>query len=272
MDMLLGIAVIVAAYLIGSVPAAQIVARYTKDVDLRDVGSGNVGASNVWQSVERWLVIPVGLFQIAQGFAAVMLARLAGMGDGVQVACGLAAVVAHDWNPWLGFTGGRGIGQTIGVLAALSWPSLAVFIVVSVAGVIAGAVPQFVAIALFAAPFGEAFWGDSAAVAWGGLLLAVVAIVKRVLANARPGPEQPVPDVYLNRLAYDRDVPDRDGWVRRGLPSGAAGRSETAATSVTGRARTATTQPARTSRPHAGSTATAPREEQPEHPAPPPGR
>jgi glycerol-3-phosphate acyltransferase PlsY len=216
--MLIGLVVVIVGYVIGSIPVAQLVSRYTKDVDLREVGSGNVGASNVWQSVERWLVIPVGLAQIAQGFAAVMIARLADAGDGAQALAGIAAVVAHDWNPWLSFSGGRGIGQTIGVLLALSWQSLAVFTGVSLIGVAVGWIPQFVAIALFAAPFGEAFFGDSAAVAWAGLALAVIALLKRVLGNARPAPGEPQPDVWVNRLVYDRDVPGRDAWVRRGLP------------------------------------------------------
>jgi glycerol-3-phosphate acyltransferase PlsY len=216
--MLIGLVVVIVGYVIGSIPVAQLASRYTKQVDLREVGSGNVGASNVWQSVERWLVIPVGLAQIAQGFAAVMIARLADAGDGAQALAGIAAVVAHDWNPWLSFSGGRGIGQTIGVLLALSWQSLAVFTGVSLIGVAVGWIPQFVAIALFAAPFGEAVFGDSAAVAWAGLALALIALLKRVLGNARPAPGEPQPDVWVNRLVYDRDVPGRDAWVRRGLP------------------------------------------------------
>jgi glycerol-3-phosphate acyltransferase PlsY len=218
MNALLGIVALIAAYLLGSIPVAQLVARYTKDVDLRDVGSGNVGASNVWQSLERWLVVPVGLAQVAQGALAVLLAKLFDQGDGMQAVCGIAAVFAHDWNPWLGFTGGRGIGQTIGVLLVLSWQSLGVFIIVSLAGVGLGWIPQFVALGLFAAPFGEIFFGDSAAAAWGAFALAAIAMVKRLLANARPAPDQPVPDVYLNRLVYDRDIRERDAWVRRGLP------------------------------------------------------
>ena len=216
--MLIGLLVVIVGYVIGSIPVAQLVSRYTKNVDLREVGSGNVGASNVWQSVERWLVIPVGLAQIAQGFAAVMIARLADAGDGAEALAGIAAVVAHDWNPWLAFSGGRGIGQTIGVLLALSWQSLAVFTGVSLIGVAVGWIPQFVAIALFAAPFGEAFFGDSAAAAWAAFALALIALVKRVLGNARPAPGEPQPDVWVNRLVYDRDVPGRDAWVRRGLP------------------------------------------------------
>lgn len=217
--MLVGFIAVVLGYAIGSIPVPQLVARFTKGVDLRNVGSGNVGASNVFQSVDRWMVIPVGVLQIAQGFAAVMLARLLDAGDGAEALAGIAAVVAHDWNPWLSFSGGRGIGQTIGVLLALSWQSLAVFTVVSLIGVLVGWIPQFVAIALFAAPFGEAFFGDSAAAAWAGLALAAIALVKRVLGNARPDPHEPQPEVWVNRLVYDRDVPGRDAWVRRGLPS-----------------------------------------------------
>jgi glycerol-3-phosphate acyltransferase PlsY len=217
--MFVGIIAIILGYAIGSIPVPQLVARFTKDVDLRKVGSGSVGASNVFQSVERWMVVPVGLLQIVQGFAAVMLARLLGAGDGGQALGGIAAVVAHNWNPWLGFSGGRGIGQTIGVLLALSWQSLAVFSVVSLIGVLIGWIPQFVAIALFAAPFGEVFFGDSAASAWAGFALAIIALVKRALGNARPAPQEPQPEVWVNRIVYDRDVRGRDAWVRRGLPS-----------------------------------------------------
>jgi glycerol-3-phosphate acyltransferase PlsY len=215
--MLTGFGLIVAAYALGSIPVAQLAARAVKGIDLRDVGSGNAGASNVWQSVERWLVVPVGVTQIVQGLCAVLLARLTGQSDGVQGICGIAAVVANDWNPWLGLAGGRGIGQTIGVLLGLSWPALGVFVTVSLVGVVAGWIPQLVAIALFAAPFGEIAAGGSAAVAWSAFALALIAMVKRVLGNARPDFEQRRPDVWLNRLVYDRDVRDREAWVRRGL-------------------------------------------------------
>ena len=169
MDTAAAVAALILAYAIGSIPVAQLVARYTKDVDLRDVGSGNVGASNIWQSVSKWMTIPVGLAQIAQGLVAVLIAKLFGAGDGVQALCGILAVVAHDWNPWLGFTGGRGIAQTIGVMLALSWQSLGVFTLVSLAGVLTGWIPQFVIIALFAAPYGAVVAGQSAATAWGCL-------------------------------------------------------------------------------------------------------
>src|SRR5438067_7604426 len=112
---MIALAIIVAAYAIGSVPIPYLAGRIAKSVDIRERGSGNVGASNVWQSVSKPLVVPVGLAQIAQGCAGPLIARALGEGAGVQVAGGLAAIVAHNWSPWLRFTGGRGIGPAIGV-------------------------------------------------------------------------------------------------------------------------------------------------------------
>src|SRR5262245_23320028 len=112
--MLASVAAIVVAYAIGSVPVAYLAGRLTAGVDLRERGSGNVGASNIWQSASRWFVVPVGVAQIAQGAAAVLVAIALDQGDGVQAACGVAVVVANDWNLWLRFDGGRGIGATIG--------------------------------------------------------------------------------------------------------------------------------------------------------------
>ena len=69
------LAIIAASYVLGTIPVAWLTGRLAKSVDLRDYGSGNTGASNVWQSVSRALVVPVGLLQIAQGAAGVLLAR-----------------------------------------------------------------------------------------------------------------------------------------------------------------------------------------------------
>src|SRR5207248_10637442 len=143
---------IVAAYMIGSIPIPYLAGRLAMGIDLRERGSGNVGASNVWQTVSKPLVVPVGLAQIAQGCAGPLIARALGEGTGVQVAAGLATVIAHNWSPWLSFTGGRGIGPAIGVLLVLSPVALAVFVVLTLIGVLTKAVPQFMALGLVLAP------------------------------------------------------------------------------------------------------------------------
>jgi glycerol-3-phosphate acyltransferase PlsY len=215
---MLAIAIIAISYVIGSVPIAYLAGHLSRGIDIRDVGSGNVGASNVWQSVSRSLVVPVGLLQIAQGAAGVLIARLSDQPSAVQVTAGLAAIVANDWNPWLGFTGGRGIGQSIGFMLALSPAALVVFIFVSLIGVALRAIPQFVALGLLLAPAAAIVAGQDAPVVIGCLMMLLLAMAKRLAANGVPPEQYARPHVWLYRLVYDRDVRDRDAWVRRGLP------------------------------------------------------
>lgn len=212
-------AAVAAAYLIGSMPIPYLAGRLTKGIDVRQVGSGNVGASNVWQSVSKALVVPVGVAQIAQGLGAVLIAKAAGLGDGGQAAAGIAVLIANDWNPWLRFAGGRGVGQTIGVLLALAPWALGAFIVVALLGVAMKAVPQFVGLALLATPFAAAIAGQPGAIVAGCAVVAAIATLKRVLANGVPDASCARPGVWLIRLVYDRDLRDREAWVRRGLES-----------------------------------------------------
>ncbi len=215
--MLAAAATIAASYLIGSVPAAYLAGRIAKGIDIREYGSGNVGASNVYQSVSKWLVVPVGLAQIGQGCAGVGMAKLAGQPEGVQVAAGLAVVIAHDWCPWLRFTGGRGIGPSIGVLVLLSPVALGVFIGVSVTGVGVRAIPQGTGAGLLLAPFSALAAGQSPAIVAGCAALAAIVMLKRLLANGPPAPEYGRPGVWLTRLVYDRDTRNREAWVRRNV-------------------------------------------------------
>ena len=210
------IGLIVASYAIGSVPVAWLAGRLRGGVDLRELGSGNVGASNVWQSVSRALVVPVGLLQIGQGLAGIEMAKLAGASSGVQVTCGLAAIAAHDWNPWLRFKGGRGVGPAIGFLLALATlDALPAFIIIAVASVPFGLSPVGVGLGLLVAPVAAYVGGEPAAVVAGCAATALLVLAKRLLANGPPDPN--VDGVWRNRLIFDRDIRDRDAWVRRGL-------------------------------------------------------
>ena len=216
--MLTTVAVVAASYAIGSIPVAWLVGRVRAGVDLRQVGSGNVGASNIWQSVSKSLVVPVGLTQIGQGLAGILIARAAGEAVGTQVACGLAAVVAHDWNPWLGLKGGRGVGPAIGFLLGLATlDALPAFIVVAVAGVPFGLIPICVGLGLVLTPAAAYAGGEPAAVVVGCGALALLVLAKRVLANGPPDPDLARGAVWYNRLLFDRDVRDREAWGRRGV-------------------------------------------------------
>ena len=105
----------VAAYLLGSVPAAHLATRWLRGTDLRQYGSGTVSASMVWEHTARWAFIPVGLFDIAKAAFPVWLGLHLGLGMPVATAAGLAAAVGHNWPIYLRFIGGRGLSCFLGI-------------------------------------------------------------------------------------------------------------------------------------------------------------
>jgi glycerol-3-phosphate acyltransferase PlsY len=214
--------VVLVSYLIGAIPIAYIFGRAIRGIDLRQYGSANVGASNVYQSVARWAVAPVGLLEIAQGLAGVMLAKFLGQGLGVQVVAGLVAVAGETWSIFLGFSGGRGIGPSIGFLLGLAPPVLVVFIVVSLLGWPLGSFPLTVGMAIAVTPLASLIIDGAGPVAAGCLGVALIVFAKRLLTNRIGLPaDQDRRDALLNRLLFDRDLRDREQWVRR-MPSGRA--------------------------------------------------
>ena len=110
---------IIFAYFIGSFPSAYIIARLRKGIDIRQVGSRNMGAMNVFYKVgfaEGILVLAV---DIGKGAVAVALARYLGVQEIVQLLAGVAAVLGHSFPIFLNFRGGRGGATCIGILAFL---------------------------------------------------------------------------------------------------------------------------------------------------------
>jgi glycerol-3-phosphate acyltransferase PlsY len=117
-------ALVIACYLVGSIPVAWLIAKLATGQDLRRMGSGNVGVMNAAISVGRWAGGVVFLAEAAKGALAVFLAR-ALLGD--EVAIGLAVLatfVGTRWPIWLGGAGGRGNTAAVAALLAVSWPTL----------------------------------------------------------------------------------------------------------------------------------------------------
>lgn len=112
----------ICAYLLGSVPFGMVITRAMGLGDLRAIGSGNIGATNVLRTGSKGAALATLLLDSAKGAVAVLLARaLVGPEDAAQVA-GLAAFVGHLWPVWLGFRGGKGVATFLGTMIALSWP------------------------------------------------------------------------------------------------------------------------------------------------------
>ena len=117
-------------YLLGSIPFGLIVTRLAGKSDIRTVGSGNIGATNVLRTGGKGLAAATLLGDTLKGALAVLIAGWWAGSDFALVAglvAGLGAVLGHIYPVWLGFKGGKGIATYIGVLIALSWPVAAAF-------------------------------------------------------------------------------------------------------------------------------------------------
>jgi glycerol-3-phosphate acyltransferase PlsY len=210
--MLISVAIIFGSYLLGAVNLAYVAGRLMRGIDLRVHGSRNLGASNVWQSVSKPAVVPVGLGEIGQGWLGPTLARSAGRGERAQMAAGLAAIAGHNWSPFLAFQGGRGVSAAIGFMAAVSRPALVLFAILALAGVAFRKVPQFIGLGILAAPLAALVSRQSAMVVAGLAAMAGMIAAKRLLAN-EPPPTDEREHILLNRLLYDRDTKEREEWV-----------------------------------------------------------
>ena len=113
---------VIAAYLIGAFPTSYIVGKVTRGIDLREHGSGNLGATNTYRVLGRRAAIPVFIVDILKGW---LPAALFPLWDGSNVqelalAYGAAAIVGHVFSIYVGFKGGKGVATSAGVFLALS--------------------------------------------------------------------------------------------------------------------------------------------------------
>ena len=220
------ILLLIAAYLIGSIPTAYLIAKWRRGVDIRRLGTGNIGAANMAASVSKRWSIAVTLFDIGKGALMVGLARLVGLSAAQQAGVGLAAVIGHNWTVFLNFNGGRGIFTTLGVIIMLA-PRI---------GLIAVLLPY-----LLFAPFKQLALGvtvtlillpilawtlseplgvtEPAAVSLAYLALLLIAMFRRVTApKSALSASVPTHELILYRLLFDRDIRDRKAWISQTRP------------------------------------------------------
>lgn len=108
-------------YLLGSVPFGIVITRALGLGDLRQIGSGNIGATNVLRTGHKGAALATLILDSGKGAIAVLLARWLG-GEGAALVAGAAAFLGHLFPVFLGFKGGKGVATFLGTLIALSWP------------------------------------------------------------------------------------------------------------------------------------------------------
>lgn len=190
---------VVLGYLLGSIPFGYLLVRATGGGDIRFIGSGNIGATNVARASGWSVGIATLLLDAAKGFFAVWLAgHFSGGNIRIMMFAGFAAILGHVFPIWLKFDGGKGVATALGVFLAVCWPALAAAVVlfflvaafwryVSLASISAAASLPLLVYLLYAP--GHA---PPTAVSVSTLLAAVLVIVKhrdnieRLLAGTEP--------------------------------------------------------------------------------------
>ena len=219
--------IILAAYLWGGIPSSYLVARYLKGIDIREYGSGNVGASNVSEHIGIRIGFLLGTFDcLGKGALPVVVLWLMDQSMAVRVAAGLAAVTGHNWSPYIRFTGGRGVATAIGViLGFLMWKEFLVG--AAILGIIGRLLTKdlgfWTFVAMLALPvlayvFEEP--PERVYMVYMGIGIALILILKRLTSNwERPRGDYPLLHVLAFRLLWDRDVPRKKEWTgRRPVP------------------------------------------------------
>ena len=209
------------SYLIGAVPTAYIIGKLVRGIDIREFGSGNVGGSNVFYNVGKGWTLPLGLFEVfVKGGSPVWIGLYVLDLERPSVSligAPLLAIAGHNWSLFLKFTGGRGIAVASGVLLALAYRELIVFVAIAVGGwVIFRSSGIWVLISLLLLPFWSLLFGEPMAVTWFCVGLLALVAVKRLTSNWSPFPEGvPIGLVLLNRVTKDRDISAREDWIHR---------------------------------------------------------
>ena len=117
-----------AGYLFGSIPFGLLITRIAGLGDVRDIGSGNIGATNVLRTGRKGVAVATLLADILKGTLPVLLAGI--FGPEAAICAALGAVVGHCWPVWLKFKGGKGVATFIGVQLGLYWPLGLIFLAV----------------------------------------------------------------------------------------------------------------------------------------------
>ena len=128
------ISIILISYLLGSIPTGFLFGKFLKNIDLRLIGSGSTGATNVLRNVGKWPAFFVFLIDVTKGLIAVKIAQHFAAQGLFEVLAGMAAISGHIWPIWLKGKGGKAVATGLGMFLALSWKvglaSLGIFLIV----------------------------------------------------------------------------------------------------------------------------------------------
>lgn len=196
------------AYLLGGVPVGWMLGRLA-GVDLRQVGTGKIGTSNLFHSVGLLPAALAGPLQFCQGLLPVLVAVLLGFPAWAAAGAGLAAIVGNGWPIYMQYNGGRGVASATGAVVLWSWSGFAFVLALVIIGGVLRRSALGVLLAYAGLPI--VLWLTRASPAFAITAVGVViCLVLRRFEGYRMGPDREggVPDSWVDRLLFDR-VPIR---------------------------------------------------------------
>lgn len=193
------VAAVLAGFLAGAIPFSNLMARVVRGVDLRSVGPGTVSGTGLYRVAGFGPLAVAGVCDVAKGAVGPLAA---GGRPVVSALAGGAAVVGHNWSPWLRGAGGRGISPALGALLVRHWPGTVILLL----GLVIGKAFRHTGAGSFVAdlllvPALAAVDGRIGALA--GTAVVVPMLVKRVVGNRPPEDAGIAP--YMRRLVFDHD-------------------------------------------------------------------
>lgn len=212
----------IGAYLLGSTPSAYLAMKWSRGVDIRQRGTGKVGAANVLSSGSKRLAVPVAIFDIGKAALSVWAAQLLDLSVAQQVTVGICAIVGHNWPVFLRFRGGRGVFASLGVITMMS-PKLGLialvmsYLLAPIRQVALGVFLALVSLPLFSWFLSQPLdIAERLPVTLGFAAIGLIAFSKRLLAT-RTALSRSVPlgQLLVNRILLDRDISDRKAWINR---------------------------------------------------------
>ncbi len=118
---MLNLLILFLGYLFGSFPSGYLAGRIAKGIDIRSLGSGSTGATNVLRHIGKRAAITVFLIDVFKGVLSISLAKYFLLNDSWQVAIGISALIGHIWPVWLNWKGGKAVATGLGIFLGLSW-------------------------------------------------------------------------------------------------------------------------------------------------------
>ncbi len=220
MTIALNIVVIVGAYLWAGIPSAYLIARFRKGIDIRSYGSGNMGATNLMAHVGNWTGFSLGAYDcVIKGTVPVLVAKALGLSLEIQGVAGLAAIAGHNWSPYMGLSGGRGVATGIGVIFGIfMWKEMLIlaFVMGFIGRLVFKETGFWTLVSLVTLPLLAVLFNQPAEVVYTTLGIVFLLVAKRLLANGETHVTgYSLSRMLVNRILWDRDVRRKDEWLER---------------------------------------------------------